>query len=100
MARNVKEKVSVSIDPDLLGWADWLVETGVYENRSVTVEASLMALMQARAEVQFEEALASCGDEELAEGLALAEAGVEQWAAELDAIDGGYGSEGVKHATR
>lgn len=94
MARNAKEKVTVSVDPGLLEWADQLVADGVYESRSAAVEAALDALHARRMDERFKEALASGGTGEYAEGQMLAAEGLEEWLAGLDALDGGYGSEG------
>lgn len=96
MAR-IKEKVTLSIDPRLLGWVDELVGQGAYESRSAALEAGFEALHHKRCDEQFEAALAALTPEDVAEGIAMAEEGVQEWAAQLDAEDGGWGSQEVQH---
>lgn len=94
---NSKKAVTVSVDTTLLWWADQLVQEGAYESRSAAVEAALEALHRYRLDAQLEAALATEGPADVAEGAALAELGVAEWASQLDALDGGYGGE---HAPR
>lgn len=98
MARNVKEKVTVSVDAELLGWVDELVQRGVYESRSGAMEAAVDALHRQRCEAQLEEALAALTPEDVAEGIAMAEEGIAEYGAGLDAEDGGWARQEVKHA--
>jgi Arc/MetJ-type ribon-helix-helix transcriptional regulator len=99
MARS-KEKVTVSVDPELIGWADDLVRQGAYESRSAAMEAALEALHRQRMDDQLEAALATLTPEDIAENMALAEMGVEDWFAQLDAEDGGWASAEVVDAAR
>lgn len=92
-----KDKVTLSIDPKWLGWVDGLVEQGAYESRSAALEAGFEALHFKRCDEQFEAALAALTPEDVEEGIAMAEEGLEEWAEQLDAEDGGWGSQEVRH---
>lgn len=97
MAKSVKDKVTVSVDSRLLGWADELVEQGVYESRSAAMEAALEALHRERMDEQLVAALGFVKVDDALGGIELAEQGVTEWATELDAIDGGW-PKGDAHA--
>jgi Arc/MetJ-type ribon-helix-helix transcriptional regulator len=77
MTRSVKEKVTVSVDPSLLEWADALVTQGSYDSRSAAMEAALEALYQHREEQAYERALALLNP---VEEKALAEEGMADYA--------------------
>jgi Arc/MetJ-type ribon-helix-helix transcriptional regulator len=100
MSRSTKEKVTVSVDPELLGWADQLVQEGEYESRSAAVEAGLEALHRDKMDAQLEAAFAASSPEEVEEQVALAELGANEWLQSLDAEDGGWGAPEAVHATR
>lgn len=90
----------VSLDAKLLGWVDGLVSERAYESRSAALEAGLESLHRKRMDEQFEAALAALSPEDIAEEVALAELGVDEWFRELDAEDGGWGSEEAVGAAR
>lgn len=85
-----KSKVTISIDDGMLQWADELVGEGSYESRSAAIEAALAVLHRKRLDEQFVAALEALTAEDAAEMEAAAEDGIEQWGAELDALDGGW----------
>ncbi len=95
-----KDKVTVSVDEGLIRWVDGLVEASEYETRSAAMEAALVALHWQRSDQQLEAALAGLMPEDVAEEIAMAEEGVEEWAAQLNEFDGGWGSAEVFHAAR
>lgn len=86
-----KAKVAVTIDAEVLSWADGLVAQGVYESRSAAIETAIAALRRHERRVVLEAALAAGADDDVREQAALAEAGLAEWSAGLDALDGGYG---------
>jgi len=79
--------------PELVGWVDRFVSEGAYESRSAAMEAAVQALHRQRVEDEFAASLAMFGPEGIAEEQAMAEEGLAEWRAQLDAEDGGYGSE-------
>lgn len=91
-------KVSISLEAGLLGWADELVQQGTYDSRSAVMEAGLEALYRQRMDERLDEALAALTAEDVAEGITLAEMGADEWLRELDAVDGGWGSNEPKRA--
>lgn len=76
MTKSVKEKVTLSVDPGLLEWADDLVDQGAYDSRSAAMEAALEALYEHRDEMAYEQALALL---EPSEEKALAEEGMADY---------------------
>jgi Arc/MetJ-type ribon-helix-helix transcriptional regulator len=79
MAKPLKEKVTVSVDPALLGWLDGLVLTESFESRSAAVEAAIVGLHRQHSRQQLERALDALGPEALGAEQELVEAGVDDY---------------------
>lgn len=83
MKRGVKQKVTVSIDAGLLARLDDLVEGDQHESRSAAMEAAIVRLLDARADEQFERALAALTPEDVQEMQAMADEGLADYAEQL-----------------
>lgn len=83
MKRGVKQKVTVSIDEGLLARLDDLVQCEQHESRSAAMEAAIVRLLDARADAQFERALAALTSEDVQEMQEMAEDGLADYADQL-----------------